>query len=394
MRKLNFDVVVVGAGASGVAAAVRAGRSGVSVCLLERGAVLGGLASSARVGTICGLYEKSPVPSERAGDFALEFAERLCAYQKRKDPMVFQEDLYFLPIEAAFFETVCADLIAETSHVTTMLHATCHAVAVRNWKIDSVNALAWNESLRIGADAFVDATGEGLLSSLAEAEMLADHKLQAPGYVFCVSGVDTELDEKTLNLLVLKELVTAGKCEALPEPAPYFSVVPGSCRNGMLEIKLSFPFQRTGEFNEITRFELLARKAAVQGFQYLRSNVASFAAAELGFLAPTLGVRSGPRGRGKHVLSATEVRSSARFEDAIASGLWPIEYWSGNRRASIEKLPGYYEIPARALISSSYDNLFFCGRGISADAEALSSARVIATSFATGSAAGKLAGAV
>ena len=49
------DVLVIGGGAAGVAAAVAAGHAGARVMLLERYGFLGGLATTAQVGTICGL---------------------------------------------------------------------------------------------------------------------------------------------------------------------------------------------------------------------------------------------------------------------------------------------------------------------------------------------------
>ena len=54
--EISCDVLVIGGGAAGVAAATAAGRAGAKVVLLERYGFLGGLATTAQVGTICGLY--------------------------------------------------------------------------------------------------------------------------------------------------------------------------------------------------------------------------------------------------------------------------------------------------------------------------------------------------
>jgi succinate dehydrogenase/fumarate reductase flavoprotein subunit len=59
---IHCDVLVVGGGAAGVAAASAAGRAGARVVLLERYGFLGGLATAAQVGTICGLYLRAPKP--------------------------------------------------------------------------------------------------------------------------------------------------------------------------------------------------------------------------------------------------------------------------------------------------------------------------------------------
>ena len=71
------DVLVIGGGAAGVAAATAAGRAGARVVLLERYGFLGGLATTAQVGTICGLYLRDIAGDEATpvgGGFAQEFA--------------------------------------------------------------------------------------------------------------------------------------------------------------------------------------------------------------------------------------------------------------------------------------------------------------------------------
>src|ERR1039457_1914473 len=56
---ISCEVLVIGGGAAGVAAATAAGRAGAQVVLLERYGFLGGLATAAQVGTVCGLYLRS-----------------------------------------------------------------------------------------------------------------------------------------------------------------------------------------------------------------------------------------------------------------------------------------------------------------------------------------------
>src|SRR4029450_3391309 len=52
----EFDVVVVGGGPTGIAAAVAAGRSGRSTLLIERYGFLGGAGTAAGLSTFCGLH--------------------------------------------------------------------------------------------------------------------------------------------------------------------------------------------------------------------------------------------------------------------------------------------------------------------------------------------------
>ena len=62
---IHCDVLVVGGGAAGIAAAVAAARSNARVVLLEKYGFFGGLAATAQVGTICGL----PPEEDATGPF-------------------------------------------------------------------------------------------------------------------------------------------------------------------------------------------------------------------------------------------------------------------------------------------------------------------------------------
>ena len=82
-----------------------------------------------------------------------------------------------------------------------------------------------------------------------------------------------------------------------------------------------------------------------------------------------------------------------KFPDAVARGAWPIEQWSADGVVRFKYLPSGtpYDIPATALRAARVDNLFMGGKTISADVDAIASARVMGCCLATGAAAGNLA---
>jgi FAD dependent oxidoreductase len=84
-----------------------------------------------------------------------------------------------------------------------------------------------------------------------------------------------------------------------------------------------------------------------------------------------------------------------KFPDAVARGCWPVEQWAADGRQSVRYLPQgeHYEIPARCLQAARAQNLFMAGKSLSADADAVASARVMGCCLATGASAGKLAAA-
>jgi hypothetical protein len=96
---------------------------------------------------------------------------------------------------------------------------------------------------------------------------------------------------------------------------------------------------------------------------------------------------------GKYILTGADVLSAKKFPDAVARGAWPVEQWNVDGKARVRWLEtgAYYEIPAGALRAAKIKNLFMAGKTISADVEAIASARVMGGCLATGAAAGILA---
>ena len=98
-QQLNCDVLVIGGGAAGIAAATAAGRAGAKTILLERYGFLGGLATTAQVGTICGLYLRDTTGAEASpvsGGFTQKFASRLQQAGGTK-PLRVDRGLWVLP---------------------------------------------------------------------------------------------------------------------------------------------------------------------------------------------------------------------------------------------------------------------------------------------------------
>src|SRR5664280_550908 len=120
---ISCDVLVVGGGAAGVAAAIAAGRAGAQVVLLERYGFLGGMATAAQVGTACGLYLRDTAGSKPlpvAGGFAQEFAYRL-QRAAGTEPLRLDRGLWVLPFSVPAFGSVADAVLSECGNVTVVL---------------------------------------------------------------------------------------------------------------------------------------------------------------------------------------------------------------------------------------------------------------------------------
>ena len=391
-NQINTDVLIIGGGSAGVAAAVSAAKMGVSTMLIEKGSYLGGKATNAIVSTICGAYFRSEEGESRHAHngFPKEFCEKL-ANSSDSVPFSYVQGLHFLPYDHQVFKLLC-DAYMQDENIELFLHSTLGATALENGKIKSVDAVVLDRSVKIFPKAVIDCTGEALVATLCNLEVLKDESYQASAMVFLLTGIDSEnFENLSLSLRrSMKKGVEAGELDADLEK---LTVIPGSLKNGKAFFKLSVPGAISDELNKSTELELFARKSVSRIFKFLKSENETLKNAEMVLVASELGIRTGRRSMGKYILIESDVLNCTKFNQGIANGVWPIEFWGhdGNVSMNYFESDNCYEIPADCLISKDLGNLFFAGRNISASDKAIASARVIGTCLATGYAAGKMA---
>ena len=393
---LSCDVLVVGGGAAGVAAAAAAGRAGARVVLLERYGFLGGLATTAEVGTICGLFLRdttNAAATPAAGAFPREYASRLQSVAGSK-PLRLETGLWVLPYSPPAFARVADAILGESEHVTVVLHATASDAQTDGPRLVQVRALAWNEPLLLRPGMVVDCTGEATATALAGARMENGAADQAASLVFVLENVDPGLVDRGL-IEVRRELRAAVEAGRLPAACERLSLVPGTGRDGRLALKLSLVVADPDRplWQQVTAWEREARARVDQLQQFLVETVASCRNARLASVAPQLGVRSGRRLRGRATLADDDVLGARKSAQGIARGCWPMERWGNSPKPQMTYFNerDYYEIPLDCLRPAELDNVLVAGRCLSADAGAMTSARVIGTALATGWAAGTAA---
>ena len=391
-HEIKTDVVVVGAGAAGVAAAIAAAREGLGVVLLEKNSFPGGRATASAVGTICGLYLRSFKQEAMfvAEGFMKEFAEQLQQRSASK-PQGGSNGLYYLPYNPFDFKTVCDELLAK-SGIQPYYHSTLFNVETDNDKVTAVEAFVYDRKLKFTADSFIDCSGEASVCFLAGETVVEEKEYQASAQVFTVENIETSLPE-SLGFHIARELKRAVNEDKLAAELQWVSIVPNSFRDRSAMLKIGIPLTIDNSDNKATEVELVARKSVNAVFDYLKNNVEAFRNSHIGFVATEAGIRTGRRPMGKYTLTETDVMDCLKFEDSIANGAWPVEFWGNDNKVKMDYFAedDFYQIPKGCLHSASVTNLFFAGKNISATEKAIASARVIGTCLQTGWAAGKLA---
>ena len=393
---ISCDVLVIGGGAAGVAAAAAAGSAGARVVLLERYGFLGGLATAAQVGTVCGLYLRDTANAEAApvaGGFVREYASRL---QRAAGTNLLRLDngLWVLPYPPPAFARVADAVVSESGNITVVLHATVAETRVEGPRLIEVLALAWNEPLLLHPGAVVDCSGEATAAALAGASVEEGAADQAPALVFVMENIDPGFAERGL-LEVRRELRRAVESGSLPAACERLALVPGTGRDGHLALKLNLPVADSARplWQQVTDWERQSRALVDELQRFLIQNTASCRHARFSGVAPQLGIRSGRRIRGRATLADEDVRDTRKSAQGIARGCWPMERWGNSLRPEMVFFNerDYYEIPLDCLRPVELDNVLVAGRCLSAMPGAMSSARVIGTALATGWAAGTVA---
>ena len=394
---ISCDVLVVGGGAAGVAAAVAAGRAGARVVLLERYGFLGGLATAAQVGTICGLYlrDTAHARSRARGRRVCEGICRAAGARRRRKPMRLEGGLWVLPYPPPVFASVADALVSEAGNVTVMLHATVAEAQAEGPRLVEVRALAWNEPLALRPRSVVDCSGEATAAALAGAGVENGAADQAPSLVFVHGELDPGLAERGL-LEVRRELRRAVEQGALPALCERLSLVPGTGARRPPRSQAQPgrpPDSDRPLWQQVTAWEREARALVDELQRFLIANTSCCRSARFSSVAPQLGIRSGRRIRGRATLADRDVLEARKSSQGIARGCWPMERWGNGPRPEMTFFNerDYYEIPLDCLRPVELDNVLVAGRCFSASAGAMTSARVIGTALATGWAAGTAA---
>ena len=389
---LNPDILVIGAGSAGIAAAFSAARSSdYSLLVIEKLADPGGKATSAYVGTVCGLFYTKPGPHDWVvNGWIRRFAEEL-QQSSKTEIQTHGGKLHFLPYQRQSFIDIINERFRKSS-AEVVYHAEVTGVKCSTNLITEVEVLYNGKTHVICPKTIIDCSGTAFSSEKTAANSIVDDTYQAAAQVFSISGI-ASADADTISLALERAVRSGVSNSLLKEDYSRVSIVKGMCGEGKALLKLGIPLRIDSSLESQKMINDFAGQAIHELMVYLKNDDGIFANAKVDFIAPEAGIRTGPRNKGKYILTGDDVLSCRKFNDGIAKGTWPVEYWSPGKKVEMQYFADgdFYHIPARSLQSENYQNLFFAGRNISADETAIASARVMGTCMQTGSAAARLA---
>jgi len=396
---VRCDVLVVGGGSAGLAAAVAAARSGARTVLVEWHGALGGMATAALVHSLCGLYrlreEAGAVPANPG--FATEFADRLLATGGAWGP-VRMGRVDVLPHRPAAFARVADEVVSATPGLEVHFHS---AVVAAHRGDDGARVAAVEASCRgvreaIEPRAVVDASGDAVLAPLLGVpfEMEEAGRLQRPAFVFVLEGVDDGALADERRLLVAHRLASAVREGALPAGALGASLR-ATNRPGEAYVTVDLAGPPGGAYDPtdvrcLSALEVHGRTLAAEIAHFLATRVEGFRSSWIAALAGRVGVRESRRMVGERRVEAADLENGVRSADEVALATWPMEMreQATGARLRFPRELGPASIPLAALRARGVDTLLVAGRCLSASHEAQASLRVIGTCLASGEAAG------
>lgn len=365
------DVVVVGGGPAGVAAAIAAARSHARVILIERSGQLGGMATLGNVSIFMTVGNLTGIYKEIIAAIRPDFLAQHTQPEKLKiqfNPLLLRYHLHRM------VESENIQLMLHTDFITPIVsHVAVTAVVVKTREGVKV----------IQGSQFIDCTGNAELAISA-------------GVPYETGRVS---DGLTQPMTLMFQMQNTGQPvqQILPEGCYHYETVadlPQGRRllwelqpDGTLIVNMTRIKGNGATIADSSYAETEGIKQVFSVANYLQRN--GFENYILSHIAAETGVRESHRICGRYTLTEDDLLHARRFPDVVAQTNYEIDIHSpqGEKVCDERKINGY-DIPYRCLVPQGVDRLLVAGRILSASHVALSSARVMPTCFALGQAAG------
>jgi len=403
------DVLVVGSGPGGLAAAIAAARAGVSVTLLERFGCFGGNITAVGVEGFAWYRHEKTVDTEGVG---IEFEERAKAMgAATPEP---QSDSHALDAEG--FKCV-ADALVEEAGITPMLHRMCVAPIMEGNKIIGVITESKAGREAIMARRVIDATGDADIAFRAGAPTRKTPKedMMAASVMFSMTGVDktkfidhiksdpqtykdweggewtietSGKEDKMFSPFLRKPFDKAREAGLIPENLDTIAGTWGAIYDtgDLTYLNLVHLAGCDGtDPDDLTKFEIEGRRQAMLAVEAMRRFNPGCEAARLRNFGMTLGVRDTRKIDAVYNMTSVDVREQGRFDDSV--GIFP-EFIDGYGILILPTTGRYFQVPYRTMLVKGVENLLVAGRATGGDRDSHAATRNMMCCTVTGQGAG------
>ncbi len=354
------DIVVLGGGPAGCAAAIAAGRLGLDVLLVERYGYLGGMATGALV---IGYFEYDK------GMFGIvsEFAERIIADGGRivETNRVIKHEPFFNP---EMFKIMCLDMVMQ-ANVRMLFHSWAAGVVIKNDMIDAVIFESKSGRRAIKAKMIIDCTGD---ADTAEwAGIPHENTTESNGLALDFIYGNVDFDKYRHFVTYFPEEWRKIKEKLNKENIGWNPWYIGW--NDQAWFNSTFKGNPTN-VKDLTDCEIEIRQKIVKHWEFYKKHVPGFEVASISQTAHQIGCRISRRITGEHVLTMDDLKRGT-FNDTIGK-ICPL------------KEGELLDVPYRSIVPKKINNALYAGRCISATVDVIQRIRGMSGCIVSGQAAG------
>ncbi|MFI7452842.1 FAD-dependent oxidoreductase [Nonomuraea sp. NPDC049714] len=396
----EVDVLVVGAGAAGVAAATVAAEAGKSVLLVEKYGFAGGAAVAGMSGTVCGLYLANGAgssPEQVVWGFTERFRQGLAERGGLTPPQRYGRTWTSAHDPLVWRET--ADALLAAAGVRVLFHTSVVGVVMDGDAYRGAVLSSNAGTCVVHAARTIDASGDAALVARAGGRHTFGDagRIQNPTMFFRLGGVDVDAflsgyGEDTISPPWVSERIRQARelGADLPRDKIWIFTTP---RPGELMVNATRLTGADGRMLNVidpadfTDAEIRGRRQVREYARFIARDLPGCQDAYVVDTGVEAGVRQTRTITGAATLTNDAVVSGRKDPSGIARSPWPIELHDGERPRLHWLDDDYYEVPYLTLVPEAGENVIVAGRCLSAQHEALASARVTAQCFEYGHAA-------
>ena len=418
--KKNYDLIVIGGGTAGCAAAYIAGKLGLKTLLLEKSIHLGGAITSGLVVPVMKSGDNQ-INTEFYNDLILELKKLGGQITYQNNQGWFNPELLKIALDTMMANAKVDVLFNTTISNISLSGRTITGIAIANeilseynYQIQKVNK---ELLVPIGTRYVIDATANCDIAKFCGCNFIDQPEENQPYSLrFIMSGINLEIFSKWLleydkdrnfssveNINGALHLSTAYTWDGNWALEPLFK---DAVQKGILNDKdrnyfqifsiagmpnsIAFNCPRMVDFKgnlDITNSSealVSARQSIFRLSNFCKKYLPGFENAYISNIADALGIRVSRRIKGKYIYTIDDLKSGKTFKNPVLISNYPVDIHSNEKKNSKLEAVGEYQLPIESLMSDDIDNLFVAGRCLSADFLAQGALRVQASCFSMG----------